>query len=91
MIQASKIIGTGLATTGLIGIGAGIGVPELQVYSRLLITFLLLYISYCFLTAANRRFILFFPVCILSNQSNLVSLNPNFVTGFSDGLFFYRI
>lgn len=26
MIQASKIIGTGLATTGLIGAGVGIGV-----------------------------------------------------------------
>ena len=26
MIQAAKIIGTGLATTGLIGAGAGIGV-----------------------------------------------------------------
>jgi len=26
-----------------------------------------------------------FPASIISNQSNLVSLNPNYVTGFSDG------
>lgn len=39
-----------------------------------------------FLTAAHSAasLLLLLPVCIHSNGSNLVSLNPNFVTGFSD-------
>jgi hypothetical protein len=96
MIQASKIIGTGLATTGLIGAGAGIGVVFGALILGLtctgaaglfaLIDNLLAFVYFLlFLNCGEQAVYLLFPVCILSNQSNLVSLNPYFVTGFSDG------
>ena len=49
MIQVAKIIGTGLATTGLIGAGVGIGVvfgafSEATGLFALMMAFLLLYV-----------------------------------------------
>lgn len=42
-------------------------------------------LAFVYLTAAHSAAsLLLIPVCTHSNGSNLVSLNPNFVTGFSD-------
>ena len=81
----------------LIGAGVGIGV----VFGALILGFSYVYRGICcrfvrayelpftcgllFLDSEQVVSLLIFPASIISNQSNLVSLNPNYVTGFSDG------
>ena len=53
MIQATKIIGTGLATTGLIGAGLGLGLGLVNVFCSLIVSiiaFNLLFIGYFIIT-----------------------------------------
>jgi hypothetical protein len=83
----------------LIGAGVGIGVvfgALILVFSdvyrgiccRLFALMNYLFAFTCgllFLDSEQVVSLFIFPASIISNQSNLVSLNPNYVTGFSDG------
>jgi len=93
MIQASKIIGTGLATMGLIGAGIGIG----AVFGALILGFSLIEAAglfalmnnlvdfICGLFTSSKQWFHCSLILPIVPGSNRGLLNANFVTGFIDG------